>query len=170
METVIMNWEAISAIGQIVGAIAVFITLIYLSIQLKQNTAAVATSTYESTMTGFNDINVVVASQPKLASLLDRGCHSQDNLSAEETVQFNFLLRCYANQWWKLFKLYERGSLPRDEWKIFAQEASQFFEQPGCKPFRDHNALFADLYSELDKYKAGLISNFGFGNHNSSNE
>ena len=68
-----MNWEAISAIGQIVGALAVLITLIYLAIQLKQNTAAVATSTYESAMTGFNDINVVVASHPELASLLDRG-------------------------------------------------------------------------------------------------
>jgi len=116
-----MNWEAIAAIGQIVGASAVLITLIYLAVQLKQNTAVVATSTYESTMTGFNDINVVVASQPALASLLDRGCQSTAALSAEETVQFNFLLRSYMNQWWKLFKLYERGSLPVSEWKIFAQ-------------------------------------------------
>ena len=165
-----MNWEAISAIGQIVGALAVLITLIYLAVQLRQNTAAVATSTYESTMTGFNDINVVVASHPALASVLDRGCQGNENLSPEENVQFNFLLRCYANQWWKLFKLYERGSLPTDEWKIFAQEAAQFLEQPGCKPFREQNALFADLYIELDKYKAGLISDFGFGNPSPSNE
>ena len=39
-----MNWEAVSALGQIIGALAVLITLIYLAIQLKQNTAAVATS------------------------------------------------------------------------------------------------------------------------------
>ena len=65
-----MNWEAISAIGQLIGALAVIITIIYLAIQMKQNTAAVATSTYESTMTGFNDINVIVASTPELASLI----------------------------------------------------------------------------------------------------
>ncbi len=53
-------------------------------------------------MTGFNDINVVVASEPALASLLDRGCQTPDSLNAEEVVQFNFLIRCYANQWWKL--------------------------------------------------------------------
>lgn len=165
-----MNWEAISAIGQLVGALAVLITLIYLAVQLRQNTAAVATSTYESTMTGFNDINVVVASHPALASLLDRGCQGKGNLSQEETVQFNFLLRCYANQWWKLYKLYKRGNLPLEEWKIFAQEASQFFEQPGCKPFRDQNSLFADLYLEFDKYNAGTISDFGFGLENQPNE
>ena len=158
-----MNWEAISAVGQLVGAVAVLITLIYLAVQIKQNTAAVATATYESTMTGFNDINVVVASHPALASLLDRGCQSPDSLNAEEVVQFNFLLRCYANQWWKLFKLHERGSLPGAEWSIFAREAAQFFEQPGCKPFRAQNALFADLYTALDKHKSGVISDFGFG-------
>lgn len=59
METISINWEANSAIGKIVGVLAVLVTLIYLAIQLKQNTTAVATSTYESTMTGFNDINVI---------------------------------------------------------------------------------------------------------------
>ena len=158
-----MNWEAIAAVGQIIGALAVLITLIYLAVQIRQNTAAVATATYESTMAGFNDINVVVASHPELASLLDRGCQSPDSLNAVEVVQFNFLLRCYANQWWKLFMLHERGSLPSGEWSIFAQEAAQFLDQPGCKPFRDKNALFADLYTELDKHKGGVISDFGFG-------
>lgn len=84
-----MNWEAISAIGQLIGAIAVIITLIYLSIQMKQNTEAVATSTYESTMTGFNDINVVVASTPELASILNRGYMNTNELTKIETVQFN---------------------------------------------------------------------------------
>ncbi len=104
-----MNWEAIAAVGQLVGALAVLVTLIYLGVQITQTPAAVATPTYKSSMTGFNDINVVVASHPALASLLDRGCQTPESLSAEEVVQFNFLLRCYANQWWKLFKLYERG-------------------------------------------------------------
>ena len=157
-----MNWDAIAAVGELLGASAVLITLIYLAVQIRQNTSAVATATYESTMTGFNDINIVVAGNPALASVLDRGCQNPDSLNTEEVVQFNFLLRCYTNQWWKLFKLYERGSLPAAEWSIFAKEAAQFLEQPGCKPFCEQNALFADLYTELDKYKGGVISDFGF--------
>lgn len=158
-----MNWDAIAAIGEMLGALAVLVTLIYLALQIKQNTSAVATATYESTMTGFNDINVVVASNPELSSLIDRGCLNLDSLNSQETVQFNFLIRCYANQWWKLFKLYERGSLPEQEWSDFAREAAQFLDQPGCKPFCAQNALFADLYDELDKHRSGVISDFGFG-------
>lgn len=82
-----MNWEAISAIGQFIGAIAVIITIIYLAIQMKQNTAAVATSTYESTMTGFNDINVIVASTPELASIINRGCMNTDKLTETENIK-----------------------------------------------------------------------------------
>jgi type III secretory pathway lipoprotein EscJ len=33
-----MNWEAIGAIGEWVGAVAVLATLIYLAVQIKQNT------------------------------------------------------------------------------------------------------------------------------------
>lgn len=93
-----MNWEAIAAVAELLGVLSVFVTLIYLAVQIRQNTAAVATATYESTMSGFNEINVVVAGNPALASILDRGCQKLDSLNAEETVQFNFLLRCYANQ------------------------------------------------------------------------
>jgi len=39
-----MNWEAIGPIGEIVGVLAVFLTLIYLAIQIKQNTIAVQAS------------------------------------------------------------------------------------------------------------------------------
>jgi len=38
---ILMNWEAIGAIGEIVGALAVVITLVFLTIQLRQNTRSV---------------------------------------------------------------------------------------------------------------------------------
>jgi hypothetical protein len=35
-----MNWEAIGALGEVVGAAAVVLTLVFLAIQLRQNTIA----------------------------------------------------------------------------------------------------------------------------------
>jgi hypothetical protein len=51
-----MNWEAIGAIGEIVGAVAVVATLFYLAVQVRQNSRFVersneyanATSMYQS--------------------------------------------------------------------------------------------------------------------------
>lgn len=39
-----MNWEAIGAIGEVVAAAAVIFTLIYLAVQIRQNTATIRIS------------------------------------------------------------------------------------------------------------------------------
>lgn len=83
-----------SAVGEGVGASGVLIAPIYLATQIKQNTAAVAASTYESVMTGFNDVDINVASNHAFASLFDLSCNNPGLLKPEEIVQFNFLLRC----------------------------------------------------------------------------
>ena len=40
-----MNWEAVGAIGEVVGAIAVIATLLYLALQIRQNTKAMRGAT-----------------------------------------------------------------------------------------------------------------------------
>ena len=48
-----MNWEAIGAVGELVGGVAVIATLIYLSLQIRQtnkiNASSVRQSVYEYT-------------------------------------------------------------------------------------------------------------------------
>ena len=43
-----MNWDAIGAVGELVGAIAVVVTLIYLASQLRQNTKALKSATNQA--------------------------------------------------------------------------------------------------------------------------
>lgn len=43
-----MNWEAIGAIGEVLGAIGVIATLLYLAIQIHQNTKAIRGATLDS--------------------------------------------------------------------------------------------------------------------------
>jgi len=45
-----MNWDAIGAVGEILGALAVFASLIYLALQIKQNTQSLrASAKHEAT-------------------------------------------------------------------------------------------------------------------------
>ena len=50
-----MNWEAIDAIGEIMGAIAVFLSLIYLGVQIKTNTKHMAAASKQSVANEFRD-------------------------------------------------------------------------------------------------------------------
>ena len=47
-----MNWDAIGAVGEIIGALAVVATLGYLALQVKTNTAAVNQASRQATLSG----------------------------------------------------------------------------------------------------------------------
>ena len=51
-----MNWEAIGAVGEVLGAVAVVITLVYLAKQLRENTKSIRLQSVESTYKDWNEI------------------------------------------------------------------------------------------------------------------
>lgn len=87
-----MNWDAIGAIGQIVGAVLVGVTLVYLAIQLRQNTAAMKSSTFQAISTSMGSIMEIYATHSDIAPLLIKAQAGLDQLSAAERVRFGFLM------------------------------------------------------------------------------
>jgi hypothetical protein len=64
-----VNWEAISAIGQIVGALAVVISLIYLAREIGSN----ARSARMASVGSLNRLLGQLATHPPLAEVWNRG-------------------------------------------------------------------------------------------------
>jgi hypothetical protein len=155
-----MNWEAIGAIGEIAGSLAVFVTLIYLGQQIKQNTKSQSIATYEAAMSGFNRMHDFVAYDVESASIWRRGIADPASLSDDESVRFEFMARNYANHLYKLFRLYENDALPESEWLNTINEAKQLFQEPGFSDFKQNNNYFADLWDEMDSRSLKAISTF----------
>lgn len=153
-----MNWDAIGAIGEILGAIAVLGTLIYLAAQIRQNIASVTTATYESMVSSAIDINLVVVGNPEVTSIVLRGARDPHSLDNDEAYRYTMLMRCYANQWLKQLRLFELGALGLRDWERLAQEAAQVLSSPGGKMFRERNHV--QLLPEADRvgdlYRAWL--------------
>ena len=62
-----INWNAVGAIGELVGSGAVLITLIYLVIQLRQHSRAIRSMTTQTTFTGFTLISRTLSKRPIMA-------------------------------------------------------------------------------------------------------
>jgi len=153
-------------IGEFIGAIAVVATLGYLVVQIRQNTAAITSQTYEGVMAGFNEVNTVVADNPGLAAVFLKGDKDPDSLDDAEAVQYAFLYRCWSNQWLKLLRLYESGTLSKADWSRMALEAAQAFQTAGGQRFREENHLFEELYQAIDKMEGPKISQIRLGGGN----
>lgn len=156
-----VNWEAIGAIGEIVGAAAVFATLIYLALQIRQNTAMTNTSIYESAMGGFIDLNQIALFNPHVARAYMKGLADPDSLSEEESFYCNMLLRAYMNHVYKLFRLFQRGAFPAREWDLAATEASQILlgSEMGVRFARD-NRYFDDVVNEIRRFESSDFTAF----------
>src|SRR5262252_2947398 len=87
-----MNWEAVGAISQIIGTVLVGITLIYLAVQLRQNTSALKSSTFLAISTLMGSTMEVWATHADLAPLLIKAQSGLDKLSPIERARFGFLM------------------------------------------------------------------------------
>ena len=93
-----MNWDAIGAIGEIIGAAAVVVSLIYLAVQIRaqlqeSRLAAIfdISTTYRESITALRD--------PGLAKLFVRGKDDYEQLEPEEKVQYVSLIQGFLRVW-----------------------------------------------------------------------
>ena len=147
-----MNWDAIGAVGEIVGALAVVVTLLLLVRQMRQNSIAIRSQTHDSAMRGYNELNALVASRSDLAEMFQRGQEDPESLDATERIQFTFLLGSYLNQTETLFRMFESRILSEQEWHRFAAVIAQIMSTPGGQQFRRSTYAFEPLCVELDRH------------------
>src|SRR5215831_6923628 len=87
-----VNWEAISAIGQIVGAFAVVISLIYLATEVRSSGCATRDASEPSMSERFSRIIQQLSSRPEIRELYYRGIHDYESLEGADLVGFGVLL------------------------------------------------------------------------------
>ncbi|MGI9328939.1 MAG: hypothetical protein ACR2PZ_27225 [Pseudomonadales bacterium] len=83
-----MNWDAIGAIGEVVGAAAVVITLIYLTAQVRQNNRNLEESTSSAINQSLADLNSRISSDEQFAELFLRGRENIATLTPVELERF----------------------------------------------------------------------------------
>ena len=88
-----MNWDAIGAIGEIIGAAAVVMSLLYLAIQMRQSNRLVERASVKELLADRAEYNRFVSADAELNSLYWRGMNSPDQLSEPEWLRY---LNIYA--------------------------------------------------------------------------
>jgi len=90
-----MNWEAWGAIGEVAGAIAVFVTLAYLATQVRQTNKMSRFEVTREIMGQFNALNLLYATDSSLRDvLLNEGA-----LTLDQEEQLYAYVDSYCNAW-----------------------------------------------------------------------
>lgn len=108
-----MNWEAISAIAGLLGAVGVIVTLIYLSTQIQQNNnqlsgaATVAVYEYQRSLVE------MLTNDTDLYKIALRGNEDLDVLTGWEKQRFVLWCLYETGMWEMCHKLYKQGALDK---------------------------------------------------------
>ena len=111
-----MNWDAIGAIGEVIGALAVFLTLGYLAVQIRQNTKAVRASALDSSVNAVNAVRVAMFESAEVAAIYGKGLENPDELDDDEKVRFRLLLHTILWAVWNIYAQTEYGGLSKSIW------------------------------------------------------
>ena len=147
-----MNWDAIGAIAETLGAVGVIASLVYLATQIRhsreqmrENTRAVRASGYQTFFQNLDEVATRSSSSPEMAHAVRIGMADFDQLDEEGRYFFNNwiigVLLAFENGHYQ----YRTGILEEDRWRILHPMIAAAVVSPGVRQWWRQNPLGNDF-------------------------
>ena len=133
-----MNWDAIGAIAELLGAIGVIASLVYLATQIRQsreqmgqNTRALRAGAYQEFHSQFSLTMQPVALDPEMARLVQRGMADLEQLPEEDVFRFGAWLMGVLVAFENAHYQHRVGLLDDDRWEQYDIRLRAMVSPPG---------------------------------------
>ena len=148
-----MNWEALGAIAELLGAISVLLTLIYLAIQVRENSKVQTINTYNSVMGGFSDLYSWAGTTKELAAVSRYMFNEKDReLSVDEQHQLDLMFHQFGNHMLRIHRLYESGIMTKPEWLPIALEMNFMINASEYgRAYKSLRPSLATVWADIEK-------------------
>jgi hypothetical protein len=112
-----MSIQDLGSIGELIAALATLGTLIYLALQIRQNTSALESGSESDAALEFAAWHGRIAADPGLNSVFERVTSGASDLSQEEISRFRWLIGELFFIYEAQYRRYLRGLLTEEIWQ-----------------------------------------------------
>ncbi len=145
-----MDWNAVSAIANVLAAISVILTVVYLAIQIRQNTHATHSQTYHLATSALAEMAGIIGSNKELARIFRIGMMNPGELDEDESAQFGYLGISLFRRFENVFFQYKSGMIDEDFWNGHRDNILWFFHRPGMQFWwKDRKFAFSRSFREF---------------------
>ena len=134
-----MNWEAIGAVGEVVGAAGIILTLLYLAAQIKSNTVATQTASRLDVSRDYREVNRL-SLDIVTAKAFRNGLQDYPNLEYEQRVLFSTVITNEALFFQGVFAQFESGQLESETYEAYLLWFSSLIKTPGGSAWWEETA------------------------------
>jgi hypothetical protein len=161
--TAVLDWSAVSAIANLIAAIGVTGTVVYLALQIRENTRATRSQTYQQATTALAEMAAIIGSDRSVSRVFRIGMSTPDLLTEDEEVQFGYLCVSLFRRFENLYFQYRAGLIDADLWTGQRDNALWFFYRPGFQAWwKERKFSFSPNFREfLDRSTQSEIASPG---------
>ena len=128
-----MSLEQWSYLGNVVAAVAVVASLVFVGLQTRQNTRAVRNATSQAHSQLYADINALLIEHADMARIWRLGLADLTGLKPDERIRFVAFASTVFRYYESSYVQWRRGQLDAEHWHMIAHQAVDFMGQPGIQ-------------------------------------
>lgn len=165
------NLESLANLGEIIGAIAVVVSLIYLAVQVRQNTQAQRTENFSRALDRVAAMQAALSQNSETSVIFAKGVVDPSKLTPRERMQFTWAMYELFGAFEFMFLASKSNSIPEDVWQRWSSAVAYWLSFAGVQawwharpiPFTDGFTSFMESLLEdnpVDTESAERYQNF----------
>lgn len=128
-----MNWEMLSALGQLVAAVGVIPSLIYLAIQIREQNKERRRAGINVLTAQWGDLVRSAQESADFSAVFLKGMRSFNDLEPVDKLRFSAFFTRFTRNCEAMFLYYRDGALDKALWGEVERTISDYFAYPGVK-------------------------------------
>ena len=151
-----MNIEGVAQLAEIVSSIGVVVSLIYVSVQVRQNTIALKATTYNAVTANSVSILGPMYTHAEFTHFLARMNGQPADATPEEQLRFHVTLLTAFRHWDNLYYQFRSGALDAEMWESYDNTLTRWFANEAWRVwFRNNADCFSASLRELVRVRLG---------------
>ena len=130
-----MNMENLANYADVIGGVAVIVSLIYVGIQIRRNTKSSRSQANQSAHESLANVSLEISKNAEFSRLVRKGMVSFETMSEDEKFRFMMLMITVFRRYENIFYQYNNGFLEEDLWEGYKQSILLYLYTCGGQAF-----------------------------------
>ena len=125
--------DSLANLGEIIGAIAVVVSLIYLAVQVRQNTKAQQTENFSRALDRVASIQATLSQDPETSMIFSKGVTDPRSLTSRERMQFTWTMYELFGAFEFMYFASQSKAMPEEIWERWSLAVAWWLSYAGVR-------------------------------------
>ena len=144
--------------GEFFGAIAVVVTLAYLSFQVRQNSTQVRLNSVQISTERFAGLVTSALQDPVSFEVMKDGLHSYSALKPAQQALFHAHMNNVTTAYTNSLELLQAGVISEETLMYQKRDFARILKCPGAREWRESMVLESDIQAQSDAFMEDIMS------------